>query len=347
VPVPADTSQVLEAVFEGLLLREQGGATAQYLPGFEAYMKPKKDELFGQWEAASDREKRSRTMFAQEGIKVEEVARELDAAQAAIGSGVDLASFVTEVVQASGGVVSPLQAQGVTAPTLWAAGERRLAGVRLDFMESPIALRDLVRDYVDSQGRLAARFELPLDPGQVHLTRTHPVVEGLATNVMDTALDPLGVAALTGIARRCGAIRTRQVQKRTTVLLVRARYHLIRTRPGDETPLLAEDCLTLAFTGAPDQAEWLDDPAAIEALLTATPDGNIAPEQATSFVRRVIDGLDHLRPRLDQTVVERGEALLAAHQRVRSAARMTGIRYRVEPQLPGDVLGAYVYLPIL
>lgn len=343
VPVPADTSQVLEAVFEGLLLREQGGAAAQYLPGFEAYMKPKKDELFGQWEAASDREKRSRTMFAQEGIKADEVAREFNAAQAAIGSGVDLASFVTEVVQASGGVVSPLQPQGATVPSLWAARDQRPAGVRLSLAETPMALRDLVRDYADSQAELAARFELPLAAGQVHLTRTHPVVEGLATHVMDTALDPLSES----VARRCGAIRTRQVHKRTTLLLLRARYHLTRsgTTALGETPLLAEDCLSVAFAGAPDQAEWLDDPALVERLLAATPDGNIQPEPAITFVRRVIEGFDHLRPRLDQIVVERGEALLAAHQRVRSAAKVTGVRYRVEPQVPADVLGIYIFLP--
>jgi hypothetical protein len=62
-------------------------------------------------------------------------------------------------------------------------------------------------------------------------------------------------------------------------------------------------------------------------------------------VRRVIEGFEHLRPRLDASVVERGEALLEAHRRVRSAARMTGVRYRVEAQLPADVLGVYVYLP--
>jgi hypothetical protein len=325
VPVPADTTQVLEAVFEGLLLRERGGATAQYLPGFQAYMQPKKEELFGQWEAASDREKRSRTMFAQEGIKVDEVARELDAAQAAIGSGVDLAGFVTDVVRAAGGVVEPLPARG---------------GACLDFREAPIALRDLVRDHTDDQGRLEARFELPLASGQVHLLRTHPVVESLATYVMDTALDPLGK----GIARRCGAIRTRQVQRRTTVLLLRVRYHLIRATADSEIPLLAEDCLTVAFAGAPQEAEWLESGAA-EVLLTAVPDGNIAAEQATTFVRRVVEGFDHLRPRLDQIVVERGDALLAAHQRVRSAAKATGVQYRVEPQLPGDVLGVCVFLP--
>jgi superfamily II DNA or RNA helicase len=346
VPVPADTSQVLEAVFEGLLLRESAGATAQLLPGFEAYMKPKKEELFGQWEAAQEREKRSRTMFAQEGIKVDEVARELNAAQAAVGSGVDVAGFAAEVVKAAGGVVSDLTppAPGMnSALRLPLEGRGAKTVLRLDFAEAPLALRDLLRDHLDEQRRLEARFELPAGPGQVLLTRTHPVIEGLATHVLDTALDSQAAGA--AIARRCGAIRTKQVSKRTTVLLVRARYHLVRMTGEDEYPLLAEECLTLAFVGAPEQAEWLDDPAAVESLLTATPDGNIASEQATSFVRRVIEGFEHLRPRLDQVVVERGEALLEAHRRVRSAARMTRVRYRVEAQVPGDLLGVFVYLP--
>jgi Helicase conserved C-terminal domain len=349
VPVPADTSKVLEAVFEGLLLREHASASAQYLPGFEAYMQPKKEELFGQWEAAADREKRSRTVFAQESIKVDEVARELHDAQAAIGSSVDpstgsgqaVAEFASEVVRAAGGVVAPLATMGATMPSLWSAAANAPppAGQRFDFSETPLPLRDLLREHLDARHRLEGRFELPLRTGQVLLTRTHPVIEGLASYVMDTALDPISQA----IARRCGAIRTRQVERRTTVLLVRARYHLIRSTAEGEVPLLAEDCLTLAFSGAPDAAEWLDDPAAIEALLAATPDGNIAPEQATTFVRRVIDGFEHLRPHLDVSVVERGDALLEAHRRVRSAG--TGVRYRVEAQVPADVLGVYVYLP--
>ena len=42
---------------------------------------------------------------------------------------------------------------------------------------------------------------------------------------------------------------------------------------------------------------------------------------------------------------ERGEDLLNAHRRVRAAAQIRGVRYRVEPQLPVDVLGVYMYLP--
>lgn len=41
----------------------------------------------------------------------------------------------------------------------------------------------------------------------------------------------------------------------------------------------------------------------------------------------------------------RGRDLLAAHERVHEALKGKGVRHRVEPRLPVDVLGAYVYLP--
>ncbi len=44
---------------------------------------------------------------------------------------------------------------------------------------------------------------------------------------------------------------------------------------------------------------------------------------------------------------QRGNELLGAHTRVRQAARLRGIRYRVEPQMPPDLLGIYIYLPTL
>ncbi len=107
VPVPVDTDQLVEAIFEGLLLRGQTASASDQLSLFdEDAFKPQKDQFFSQWEAASDREKRSRTMFAQETIKVEEVMQELQAIRSAIGSSVDVADFVKGAVGSFGGVVS-------------------------------------------------------------------------------------------------------------------------------------------------------------------------------------------------------------------------------------------------
>ena len=49
---------------------------------------------------------------------------------------------------------------------------------------------------------------------------------------MDTALDPLSDAQL--VARRCGVIRTSRVERRTTLLLVRLRYHIIIAGCGQQ-----------------------------------------------------------------------------------------------------------------
>ncbi len=163
---------------------------------------------------------------------------------------------------------------------------------------------------------------------------------------MNTALDTSDVDVGLTRARRSGAIRTHLVERRTTLLLLRLRYHLITKTDSDERQLLAEDSLTLSFEGAPENAQWLDTEIA-EALLHAEPDENIHPQQAAEFVQRVVDGFEHIAPKLDEIARQRGDELLEAHQRVRAAARQRGVRYSVEAQLPPDVLGIYVYLPVM
>lgn len=329
VPVPVDTEQVVEAIFEGLLLKSKPSAMDNYLPGFDEYMKPTRDDLYGKWDAISEREKRSRTLFAQETIKPDEVARELRAARQAVGSGVDVASFVRTTLQGLGAVVS---GQGT---------------LKVDIGETPVSLRAALKRSANIGDAFTARFEPPAEERTLVLTRSHPLVESLSNYVMETALDPLavgiqGLAPL--LARRCGAIRTSQVARRTTLLLVRFRYHIVTTRGGEERPLLAEDCRLVAFAGAPDKAEWLED-AAAEQLLQATPDANISPEQASDFVRKVMEGFEALCPHVDEVALRRGDELLDAHQRVRRASKVRNVQVRVEPQLPPDVLGIYVYLP--
>jgi len=332
VPVPVNTEQVVEAIFEGLLLKSNPNVLQGYLPGFDEYIKPQKEDLYGKWEAASEREKRSRTLFAQETIKVDEVARELHAVQAAIGCGVDVADF--------------------TRRTLAVFGAQTTGTDPLDtnLAEASSALKDVLAQssgFDLTKPKFRFRFNQPVQEDEHYLQRTHPFVETLANHVLETALDPLsGDAVRYPAARRCGAIRTNAVDKRTTLLLVRFRYHIIQTQNNVERPLLAEDCRLLAFSGSPQSAVWIDENEA-EKLLLAQPDGNIAADQAAEFVGRVIDGFELLRSHLDQAAMQRGEELLEAHRRVRLATRTRNVHYRVEPQLPPDVLGIFIFLPAI
>lgn len=329
VPVPADTEKVVEAIFEGLLLKSKPSAMDNYLPGFEEYMKPTREDLYGKWDTVADREKRSRTLFAQETIKVDEVSRELQAAREAVGSGVDVQSFTRTSLQMIGATV-----QGKDV-------------IHVDITEAPQGLKDLLNQSLGAgfKPRFSAQFDLPLKEGDYYLTRTHPLIESLSSFVLESALDPLNGEDVKNPARRCGVIRTKAVERRTTLLLVRFRYHIIKEKKGGKSrPLLAEECGLLAFTGSSQNAEWLSREDA-EKLLQASPDANVNPDQARDFVQKVIDGFDSLRPHLDETAKQLGEQLLDAHQRVRIASRQKGVQTHVEPNLPPDVLGIYVYLP--
>ncbi len=329
VPVPVDTEKVVEAIFEGLLLRSRPSTMDNYLPGFEEFMKPTREDLYGKWDAITEREKRSQTLFAQQRIKVDEVARELRAAQDAVGSGVDVQAFTRNALQMIGASV-----QGNDP-------------LKVDLTESPQGLKDLLNQSLGAgfKSKFSAGFDVSAKDGDYFLTRTHPLIESLSSFVLEGALDTLHDNDAKNPARRCGVIRTKAVEKRTTLLLVRFRFHIIKEKAGEENkPLLAEECGLLAFTGSPQNAEWLSKDEA-EKLLQASPDENVDPDQARDFVQRVVDGFDNLRPYLDEIATKFGEQLLDAHQRVRIASKQLGLRTRVEPNLPPDVLGIFLCLP--
>ncbi len=325
VPVPLDTNQVMQAVLEGLLLRgKTSGGGTDLLPGFAENLARNKRALHTEWEKAADREKRSRTVFAQESIKVDEVGHELAEARRASGSPEEIQRFTLEALRLHEALVREKQKV-----------------VEIDLKRCPRALRDLFPVMSDE---LTVRFDLPVADGVHYLSRTHPLVEGLAAYLMDTALDP----ALAGMARRAGAIRTSAVSRRTSLLLCRFRFDVLTrtgsSRDAPEESQLAEECGLVAFEGAPESASWLDSERA-EGILAVAPTGNMLPEQAIEAVRKVVEGFEAIRAHVETEAARRAQALLDAHRRVRQAARMRGLSQRVQPQLPVDVLGLYVLLP--
>jgi len=325
IPVPTSSNAVLEALYEGLLLRRKDRSPDQLLLFDDADLGPEAEQFDAEWQNAADREKKSRSLFAHHTINPDDVAAEVAQMREAIGASTDVEHFTTTAVRSYGGTVAS-----------------RDGAFQFDLTETPRA----VREAVGGLDMFTARFEPSVREDEIYLSRTHPAVEGLATFVMDSALDAAAGDGARAIAARCGVIRTKAVSKRTTLLLVRFRYHIL-VRSEDETkPLLAEDCQVVAFRGAPSTAQWLAQ-AEAEALLTARPDENTTDDVARGFLQKVIDQFDAVRPRLDEIAETRGKQLLDAHQRVRRASRRRGVRYAIEPQLPPDVLGLYVYLPVI
>ncbi len=341
VPVPATSNSVLEALYEGLLLRNR--SHEQLMLDFEDGIDQKGAEFSIEWQNAADREKKSRSLFAQNSIKPDEVAGEVASALDAIGSTADLENFVSESVRSLGGTCTDQ--------------DHRYA---LDLTETPRPIRESIQQMLSGRKRGAiadafnsitpkssklrfnARFHPVVATDEEYLSRTHPVVEALTSYVMDSALD--STAGMQSVARRCGAIRTDAVSVRTTLLLLRLRYHILVFRGDEVTPLLAEDSLVVGFESAPSNARWLPVDQA-EKLLTAKPTSNITPDIARESLEKILREFDVLQPQLNAIAESHGKRLLDSHQRVRTASQRRHIRYGIEPQLPPDVLGVYLYLP--
>ncbi len=99
----------------------------------------------------------------------------------------------------------------------------------------------------------------------------------------------------------------------------------------------------MAYTGPVDNPTWLTADE-VATLFAAEPSAN--PGGAIDFLTEAVASLVQIGPRLDDEARQRAGQLHEAHTRVRLAAREKGVRVRVEPQLPVDVLGVYVYLPV-
>ena len=320
VPVPVNTNAVIEAIFEGLLLRgESGLSQVDQMLMFEDLLKPQKEELYKEWDNVSAKEKQSRTVFAQRTIKVDEVKKELDAVRDVIGYDDSVADFMDQAIRTHGGFVKK------TNDTY-----------EFDITETPSGMKDLI----PSDLKFKARFEMPVSENEIYLNRTHPIVEATASYVMDTTLDVQSES----VASRTGVIRTSKVDQRTVLLLLRFRYHIISTDGGMTKPLLAEDSQVIGFRGSPSNPEWLDSES-VEKLLNAKPDANISPDATKHHIQRIIDDFQQLNPYLEKVTKKRGDELLDAHLRVRKATRITKDNVKVEPKLPPDILGVYIYLP--
>lgn len=320
VPVPDNSEAVVEALMEGLLLR---GRDAEQL-NLELDLEEKRDTLHNEWESAAARERNAQTKYAQHGIKPEEVAAELKETRATLGTNTDVAEFVDHALRALRSAVSPAD-PGFTA-TLGPL---------------PLGLRDALPPGRKDPLHFAA--DLPVARGDAVLNRTDASVEAVANYVLESALDA-HLPDDQRPARRCAVIRTKAVSTRTTLLVVRYRFHLQLPSRSGTRELVAEDVATLAFEGSPFKSHWLA-PESVTPLLHAQPSGNVPAPQATQFISRALEGLPDIAEHLADHGEDLAARLLESHRRVRQAAAevVRGLKVTVEPG--ADILGVFVYVP--
>ncbi|MEV7724864.1 DEAD/DEAH box helicase [Streptomyces sp. NPDC087917] len=328
VSVPDEQSTgVTDAIVEWLLMR--GREEQETLFSADAF-KVTTNKLDRDWNSAAEREKASRSRFAQRSIHPQEVAREVAAIRHALGSTGEVDTFVREALGALGSVIRP-DGEDFTA---------QVGG-------TPAGLRDALApvvgpEIIEKDRPIPFRTDPAVTRGEAALVRTDPVVGALAAHVLNAALDRQADGARP--ARRCGVVTTDAVATRTTLLLVRYRFHLTLPSRSGPQQLVAEDARLLAFQGAPKNAVWLSQEEAVallDASATENTDFHYGERTMTRILGQLPDVADHLSAYGEELAAE----LDASHRRVRSVTGEFVRGLTVTAQNPADILGAYVYLP--
>lgn len=332
VSVPDETaSGVTDAVVEWLLLHGRQGSQESL---FEMDTHQESfDRIEREWNSAAEREKTSRSKYAQRAIHPEEVAREVAAVRAALGGADEVRGFALEALRDLDALVRDPR-DGTDDFTAQVGGTP--AGLR-DALAATLGNR-----LVEEDRQIPFRSTPAIARGEAALVRTDPAIGAVASYVLDSALDANTLGPRP--ARRCGVVTTDAVTIRTTLLLVRYRFHLTLPSRTGERQVVAEDARLLAYEGMPSRARWLDDDAAT-ALLAARASADTHEQAARNAISRALDGL----PDLDGHLTEYGTSLAAeldaSHRRVRKANEEIVRGLKVVPQEPADVLGVYVYVP--
>lgn len=331
VSVPDETaSGVTDAVVEWLLLHGRQGSQESLfeMDGHQESF----DRIEREWTSAAEREKTSRSKYAQRAIHPEEVAREVAAVRAALGGAEEVREFTLEALRDLDALVrDPRDGSGDFTAQVGGTP----AGLR-DALAATLGNR-----LVEEDREIPFRTTPAIGRGEAALVRTDPAIGAVASYVLDSALDAKALGPRP--ARRCGVVTTDAVSVRTTLLLVRYRFHLTLPSRSGERQVVAEDARLLAYEGLPQRARWLDDAAA--ALLGARATANTHELAARNAITRALDGLPGLADHLTEYGTRLAADLDASHRRVRKANEEIVRGLKVVPQEPADVLGVYVYLP--
>lgn len=311
VPVPMESTTVAEAVFKSLFDRATDAVQLSLLDLLDENESPI-EQVHKSWDKAVERETVNRTRFAQRAIKPEQVEQELIESDQILGNEEDVERFVKSACdRLSCSLMKKKQGWLLPQPP------------------------DFLKPVLGDKSRLLV-FTTPAPEGVEYVGRNHPLVEGLASYILEEALSP----TKDPIAARCGLTITSAVPKHTTLLLVRLRHLLNNAK---QQTLLAEECAVLGFTGSPSSPTWLSQLEATSLLQQAKPVSNVAPGIKQMEISDLLVRVEELQPDLENFAHQRTQELLQSHRRVRAITQEG--RIRVTPQLPMDILGIYILRP--
>ena len=325
VPFPDDSQSIIDTITQSLLINparriqtrqtEQQGTLFDFSDFDEAA--EAKENITRKIDEAAEREKTSRSIFAQNAIKAQEIEEDLRAVDEAIGDPGAVKAFVTGALAAIFGVQITTETTGF--------------GIVTDNLPPPLG------DLLPGGQLVKVSFDSPTPEGYHYLGRNHRFVEQLCQMVMANTVAREGQRAA-----RAAVIRTMQVDIKTTLLLFRCRNVIEQATGGHQ--IVAEEMLLWGWRGTPDDQEYLDHEQARVLLREARASSNLSLEARASFLQNELGLLGQLDEAVNALAEEQSTRLVAAHERF--SALMDKQRYQVVyPVLPMDLMGMYILLP--
>ncbi|MBI5603178.1 MAG: DEAD/DEAH box helicase [Deltaproteobacteria bacterium] len=324
VPFPEDSQSIIDTITQALLLnpdrqieRKRNQQQIEFDFGDFEEAAAAKVKVTRKIDEAAEREKVSRSIFAQNVIKDKEIEADLREMDEAIGDPKAVEEFVTSTLNNLFGVQ-------VTQ-------DRR--GYRIVLGNLPRQLCDLL----PPGDPVKVSFQSPTPEGYHYLGRNHRFVEQLCQLVMANTL-----ARVDKRAARAAVIRTRQVAVKTTLLLFRCRNVIEQSKGGQQ--IVAEEMLLGGWRGTPQQREFLNHGQAKSLLAEARASSDLSHQARAGFLENELKLLSTLKVEFDAIAEQQSKRLVEAHERF--SALMDRQRFQVVyPVLPMDLLGVYILLP--
>jgi superfamily II DNA or RNA helicase len=322
VPFPENSASVMEAVTNAILLKPSVSVkqVSLQLSIFEAEeIEAEKKRVSEAFDKAMEREKVSRSIFAQNAIKANEIETDLKEVDEAIGDVKAVEQFIVE----------SLRFMGVQV-------EVKKEGYKIYTTNIPQRLRDLLTD----KNEIQVSFKSPTPGGYKYIGRNHPFSEHLSQHIINNALQ-----SANNSAARAAVLRSADVKQKTVLFQLRVRNVIAEQTSNKQ--IVAEEMWLWGYEGEVNQKNFLAKEAALNILMSVKASQNMEePEKAHWLNEEMQWVIDEtlFRKQTDEVALERAHHLVESHTRFKKL--VSGNKYQVvEPVLPMDVLGVYILLP--
>jgi superfamily II DNA or RNA helicase len=325
IPFPEDSKSIIDTIAQALLLNPNRKIVTHRLENkqlefdFDGFDEAKniKLEASDKLDRATEREKASRSIFAQNAIKAHEIEADLKETDEAIGNPRAVEDFVTNAL---------LILLGVQI-------KQTDKGYKLYTNNLPSVLAELL----PREPELLISFKSPTPDEHMYIGRNHPIVENMCQQLMANTINRTGKRAA-----RAAVIRTDAVKIKTTVMLFRVRNVIEEKRKHHQ--LVAEEMLLWGYRGAASDQDFLTLEESKALLMEARPTSNRTLEANAVTLEHELAQRDSLKAAFDRVAEQRAQYLVEAHERFSQFVEKK--RYQVVyPVLPMDMLGLYVLLP--